>query len=81
MALLVNPTACIKSLGGTEPPGSLLARDQAGTVLEGEELGVGLGLTLASCLVRKSTKPKPRWEPVPAIFLGSRTVFSSPKVL
>lgn len=38
-------------------------------------------LTLASCLVRKSTKPKPRCDPVPAIFLGSRTVFSSPKVL
>lgn len=32
-------------------------------------------------MVRKSTKPKPRCVPVPVIFLGKRTVFSSPKVL
>ena len=38
-------------------------------------------LTLASCLVMKSTKPKPRWDPVPLAFLGKRTVFSSPNVL
>lgn len=42
---------------------------------------MGGALTLASCLVRKSTKPNPRCAPVPVIFLGKRTVFSSPKVL
>lgn len=36
--------------------------------------------TLASCLVRKSMKPKPRWAP-PIPFFGRRTVFSSPNVL
>ena len=39
------------------------------------------GLTFASCLVRKSTKPKPLCVPVPVSFFGKRTVFSSPKVL
>lgn len=38
-------------------------------------------LTFASCLVTKSTKPKPLCAPVPVIFFGRRTVFSSPKVL
>lgn len=37
--------------------------------------------TFASCLVRKSIKPKPLWFPVPAAFFGRRTVFSSPNVL
>lgn len=43
--------------------------------------GRGPGLTFASCLVRKSTKPNPLCEPIPVIFFGKRTVFSSPKVL
>lgn len=47
----------------------------------GEWGGGGHCLTFASCFVRKSTKPKPRCEPVPLIFFGKRTVFSSPKVL
>lgn len=37
--------------------------------------------TLASCLVRKSMKPKPLCFPVPAAFFGRRTVLSSPNVL
>lgn len=41
----------------------------------------GAALTFASCLVTKSTKPKPLCTPVPVIFFGRRTVFSSPKVL
>lgn len=41
----------------------------------------GPGLTFASCLVTKSTKPNPLCVPVPVIFFGKRTVFSSPKVL
>lgn len=44
-------------------------------------LGEGAALTFASCLVTKSTKPKPLCAPVPVIFFGRRTVFSSPKVL
>lgn len=43
--------------------------------------GGGHGLTFASCFVRKSTKPNPLCVPVPVIFFGKRTVFSSPKVL
>ena len=37
--------------------------------------------TLASCLVVKSTKAKPRCDPVPAIFFGKRTDLMSPKEL
>jgi hypothetical protein len=58
-------------------------RHEAATLLPPQGLcaSLGVALTFASCLVMKSTKPKPRWAPVPVIFFGRRTVFSSPKVL
>lgn len=49
--------------------------------MEAGGAGGGHCLTFASCLVRKSTKPNPLCAPVPVIFFGKRTVFSSPKVL
>lgn len=47
-----------------------------------ERLGrEGSHLTLASCFMRKSMKPKPLCVPIPAIFFGKHTIFSPPKVL